>query len=529
MQSSSAGDFTRWSGSISLSAGTRFSGPPTPASISRRWRSSITPSPAIPIRLPTRPASASAVATPAVIRSTVRASSTAHSPGIARWSRTRIGGAAPVVSRAPVGASSAAPSRGIARWSRTRIGGPSTGRTSAEKPLSPKVGEAPCCWKPDWWSASQRTAQAQLREPKASRPSSSASASAARARSWRSRYSPRAGSGGAAESSGAKVGWVSDIGGCRLSKIGSRRACIGSYTARMNAPFSDSEYAARLATVHEAMAAAGLDVLYVTSPPNILYLTGYDAIWYPWRLPLGCAVVREPAQLLFFDWTRHEGYAEMHARRDELVLFEYGSAPAEVAAAFAERGLAGATVGLERYGLNPVSPILDAVEAELTAGGATIAAGDWIVDDARLYKSPAELDRSREAGPVAHTAMAGLRERIRPGMTELQVAALLTTLLADGGSEVPATPPLVCSGPTAWVDTHSFPSRRVLEEGDTISIDCCAVIDRYHANLCRTFALGEPNAEAAAMLDAAAGSLDVLRRRAVLGQGPETAMAAAEK
>jgi Xaa-Pro aminopeptidase len=297
----------------------------------------------------------------------------------------------------------------------------------------------------------------------------------------------------------------------------------------MNAPFTDAEYAERLTKVRESMAAAGLDVLYVTSPPNILYLTGYDAIWYPWRLPLGCAVVREPAQLLFFDWTRHEGYAEMHARRDELVLFEYGSAPAEVAAAFRERGLAGATVGLERYGLNPVSPILDAVEAELTAGGATIAAGDWIVDDARLYKSPAELDRIREAGRIADTAMAGLRERIRPGMTELQVAALLTTLLADGGSEVPATPPLVCSGPTAWVDTHSFPSRRVLEEGDTISVDCCAVIDRYHANLCRTFALGTPNAEAASMLDAAAGSVPELQRLAVLGEGPEMAMAAAER
>jgi Xaa-Pro aminopeptidase len=297
----------------------------------------------------------------------------------------------------------------------------------------------------------------------------------------------------------------------------------------MNAPFSDLEYATRLARVREAMVVAGLDVLYVTSPPNILYLTGYDAIWYPWRLPLGCAVVREPAQLLFFDWTRHEGYAQMHARCDELVLFEYGSAPAEVAAAFRERGLSEATVGLERYGLNPVSPILDAVEAELTAGGATIAAGDWIVDDARLYKSPAELDRIREAGRIADTAMAALRERLRPGMTELQAAALLTSLLADGGSEVPATPPLVCSGPTAWVDTHSFPSRRVLEEGDTISVDCCAVIDRYHANLCRTFALGEPNAEAAAMLDAAAGSVPELQRLATLGEGPETAMAAAER
>ena len=294
------------------------------------------------------------------------------------------------------------------------------------------------------------------------------------------------------------------------------------------APFSDAEYSARLEKVRAAMAAAGLDVLYVTSPPNVLYLSGYDAIWYPWRLPLGCAVVRDPARLLFFDWTRHEGYAGLHARADELVLFEYGSAPAEVAAAFRERGLAGATVGIERYGLNPAAPIVDAVAAALTADGATVAAGDWIVDDARLYKSPAELERIRTAGRIADDAMGALRERLRPGMTELQAAALLTSLLADAGSEVPATPPLVVSGPTAWVDTHSFPSRRVLEAGDTVSIDCCAVIDRYHANLCRTFALGAPDPEAARLLDAAAGSVAELQRLAVLGEGPETAMAAAE-
>jgi Xaa-Pro aminopeptidase len=294
-------------------------------------------------------------------------------------------------------------------------------------------------------------------------------------------------------------------------------------------PFTDVEFATRLAKVRESMAAAGLDVLYVTSPPNILYLSGYDAIWYPWRLPLGCAVVREPAGLLFFDWTRHEGYARLHARCDELVLFEYGEAPADVAGAFRERGLGQATVGLERYGLNPAAPILDAVAAELTAGGAEVVAGDWIVDDVRLYKSPTELARIREAAKIADGAMGALRERLRPGMTELQAGALLNSLLADAGSEVPATHPLVCSGPTAWVDTHSFPSRRVLEEGDTVSIDCCAVIDRYHANLCRTFALGDPHPEAAHLLDAAAGSVGELQRLAVLGEGPETAMAAAEK
>jgi Xaa-Pro aminopeptidase len=322
---------------------------------------------------------------------------------------------------------------------------------------------------------------------------------------------------------------TNETAGASFTGAGTTSATPSAAAPTTPAPFSDAEYAARLAGVRESMAAAGLDVLYVTSPPNVLYLSGYDAIWYPWRLPLGCAVVREPAQLLFFDWTRHEGYAKMHARCDELVLFEYAGAPDAVAAAFRERGLGEATIGLERFGLNPAAPILDAVAEALTAGGATVASGDWIVDDARLYKSPAELERIRLAGEIADGAMGALRERLRPGMTELQAAALLTSLLADAGSEVPATPPLVCSGPTAWVDTHSFPSRRVLEENDTISIDCCAVIDRYHANLCRTFALGTPDPEAAFMLDAAAGSVPELQRLAVLGEGPERAMAAAER
>lgn len=297
----------------------------------------------------------------------------------------------------------------------------------------------------------------------------------------------------------------------------------------MAPPFSDAEYAERERKVREKMAADGLDALYVTSPPNLFYLTGYDAIWYPWRLPLGCVVIREPARTVFFDWTRHEGYAKLHARCDEFVFFEYADAVATVREAFGERGLAAATIGLERYGLNPAGPIVEAVAVALAAGGAEVRSGDWLVDDVRLYKSAAEVERIRQAGEIADAAFDRLREQLRPGLSELQVAALLNSLLADLGSEVAATPPLVNSGPTAWVDTHSFPSHRELVAGDSVAIDCCAVVDRYHANLCRTFAIGDPDPDAAAMLEAASGSVEELQRLARIGEGPEAAAAAAER
>src|ERR1044072_7794638 len=50
-------------------------------------------------------------------------------------------------------------------------------------------------------------------------------------------------------------------------------------------PFPEYEYRQRRERVRDEMAARGIDVLYVTSPPNLLYLTRYQAGWYPPRRP----------------------------------------------------------------------------------------------------------------------------------------------------------------------------------------------------------------------------------------------------
>lgn len=62
-----------------------------------------------------------------------------------------------------------------------------------------------------------------------------------------------------------------------------------------------------------------------------------------------------------------------------------------------------------------------------------------------------------------------------------------------------------------------------------MSVDVCGVVDRYHANLSRTFGLGEVSARAREMLEQAAGSVEELIRAARSGEGPEVAAAAAER
>ncbi len=44
--------------------------------------------------------------------------------------------------------------------------------------------------------------------------------------------------------------------------------------------FPLDEYPERLGKVRREMLARGIDTLYVTTPANLTWLTGYDMIWY---------------------------------------------------------------------------------------------------------------------------------------------------------------------------------------------------------------------------------------------------------
>lgn len=299
-----------------------------------------------------------------------------------------------------------------------------------------------------------------------------------------------------------------------------------------NPTFALGEYALRLANLRTTLRAADIDVLLVTSPANIYWLSDYEASWYPPRLPVGLAVWADGdttfGDTVFFDWSRHAEFLSYDALYDEAEFVEYGTAHVTVAEQIARR-TPGVRVALEWSAPTPVAGVMNGVAAELAARGCAVVAGDWIVDGLRVYKSPAELERVHAAACIADTTFRALQERLRPGMSELEVAALVTTLMSEQGGEVPAQHPLVSSGPTAWRDVHGFPSTRRLEPGDIVSIDASAVVDRYHVNLSRVFSLGRPNQRVSDLLAGAAASLETLCATAELDADPAIAMAAAER
>jgi Xaa-Pro aminopeptidase len=294
-------------------------------------------------------------------------------------------------------------------------------------------------------------------------------------------------------------------------------------------PFGPNEYLRRHAGVREEMERRGIDVLFVTKPANIHYLTGYDACWYPWRLPLGVAILLDSSEIVVLDWTRHADYVNNETVHTGTVLFEYADAVEIASRELARLGPRTKRFGLEWSSPTPSAPIISSLAESLGSRGAAIVAGDWTVDTVALYKSEPEVAAVRRAAVIADSAMTSLGEQLRPGMTQIEASALLTSLLVERGSEYAATNPLVSSGPDAWRDIHGSPSSRRLQEDDIVSVDCCAVVHRYHANLGRTFALGRGSDLARETLDLAAGSIKELQRHARIDEPPEFAAAKADE
>lgn len=110
----------------------------------------------------------------------------------------------------------------------------------------------------------------------------------------------------------------------------------------------------------------------------------------------------------------------------------------------------------------------------------------------RRRKSPLEAGLLREAARITDIALERIRQELRPGLTEYEVAARLGAIIQGLGAEM-AFPPCVVSGVDKPIPIR-MPTGRRLQPGDSIMIDMGAALAGYQADAARTFVLGSPSA-----------------------------------
>jgi len=260
-------------------------------------------------------------------------------------------------------------------------------------------------------------------------------------------------------------------------------------------PFEREEYLSRLACVRERMAKRGVDLLYVTSPPNLHYLMGYESCWFDGRNPTGIAVTREENPPLLFDTWDHQRQWPWDMIEDYVAIdyagpdFYYPKGLDIVTQELHSRGWLHGRAAVERWSWAPAAPVLEELAGRLAPHCDEVVDGSFLVDSLRQVKSPKELEYVRKAIALGDLAMEAVRDTVAPGMTELEVAGLMYETMLRHGGEEPGIRTMVHAG---GVPNHAPSTRRVIREGDLLMIDNCGVYNRYHGNVLRTFSIG-PN------------------------------------
>jgi Xaa-Pro aminopeptidase len=276
---------------------------------------------------------------------------------------------------------------------------------------------------------------------------------------------------------------------------------------RLNHPISTSELERRWAAVRAAMAEQRIDALVMQS--NNDWMGGYVK-WFT-DVP---ATNGYPVTVIFpkdermtvigqgpMGVVREFGPQGDSVRRGTarfIGMPSYASCPytADYDAEQAEKALAkyaGGTIGL--LGRAAMSFALgDHLRRELAR--ATFADASGMVDRIKAVKSPEELERIRRTAMLQDKAMEETFAAIKPGMRELEVAAIAEHVGHRHGSEQGLF--LTGSGPvgTAAVFANRYQQNRVLREGDQFTI----LIENngpggFYTELGRTCVLGKASQE----------------------------------
>lgn len=262
-------------------------------------------------------------------------------------------------------------------------------------------------------------------------------------------------------------------------------------------PFSAAEYESRLAGLRAAMSEAGVDAVVLTSMQNIAYFSGflYCAFGRPYALvvtPLESVTISagidagQPWRrchgdnITYTDWQRHN----------------YWRAILSVVGAGRGIGYEGDHLTLAQFEkltgfLNP-SRTVDIAPATMRQ---------------RMHKSPAEIALIRAGAAVADVGGHAIREAVREGTREIDVAMAGRDAMEMEIARV--FPAAEYRDTWVWFQSglntdgaHNPVTGRVLRRGDILSLNTFPMISGYYTALERTMFVGEVDAASHAIWEA---------------------------
>lgn len=299
--------------------------------------------------------------------------------------------------------------------------------------------------------------------------------------------------------------------------------------------FERAEYIERIVKTKECMEAAGIELLIVTEPTNMAYLSGYANQTYPFEgfviiapeeeepLWVGRESTDEPTARLtaFMADDRFIGYPETcHSGSDIWQTGSEDNVETFLSNVLAERGWEKRRIGLEMEASNLSAEFIQRLTSLLPQ--ATIVAADGLCLRLRLVKSPQEIEYIRQAGLISERAMEVGVASIAEGVRQCDTAAAVYQALIAGTPEFGGREPYIEftvgeRGPAI----RSFWTEEPFRQGELASLELFGSRHGYAAALTRSISVGKPSDFVADMMavvvDAMNEALEHVRPGATYG------------
>jgi Xaa-Pro aminopeptidase len=271
-------------------------------------------------------------------------------------------------------------------------------------------------------------------------------------------------------------------------------------------PTTSSSHTSRLKRLRHALDAAGVNTHLETHLPNIYYLCGFTG-------DSGALLVDSSSVTLFTD-----GRFTIQAKEEtHSVRVHIHKGPLLEAVGHHLK-----TRRRQKVAIAPSRISLGGWKALRKAAGANLKwlAVDGMVERLRAVKDASEVARIRDAAILGSQVMDEAIRLIRPGVTELEVAAEIAYRMRRKGASGESFEAIVAAGPRSALP-HARPTARQIGKNELVVLDLGAILRRYCSDLTRTVYVGKAPGRVRewyqAVLEAQAAAKDALKSGVTCG------------
>jgi Xaa-Pro aminopeptidase len=252
-------------------------------------------------------------------------------------------------------------------------------------------------------------------------------------------------------------------------------------------------HAARVRRLQSDLSAGKLDYLLVTHLPNVRYLTGFTGS--------AAALLVGPSGATLFTDGRYIAQAKQEVANARIVIGK--KSPIVEAAEWLVARRKGSRSAVVSLGIEPEALSAGARDrlAALVRGKVRVRSALPLIERARMVKDADEIHLIRKAIELGASLFRVARAKIRPGVSELEVAAAMEYQARSKGAEGMSFSTIIAAGPRSAVVHGRASAARIPRRGFVVC-DFGVILSGYCSDRTRTVHVGQPSKEARAFYGA---------------------------